>query len=99
MLRNKEREVRDTAIHSLGLMGPAAGPAVPDLIRLARPKNDEFVRSRAVQALGKIKDRRAVPVLEQAEKSKIQSLAEEAKQALGRIAGTQTPASKPTSND
>jgi HEAT repeat protein len=58
--------VREKAAHALGLLGSAAKPAVPALIRLLGSTESSSVQLEAAIALGEIGDRSALPALERA---------------------------------
>jgi HEAT repeat protein len=74
--------VRVGAAQALGQVGPAAAPAVPDLVRLLRD-DDETVRCRAAEALGVIGDESAVPALAENLGNPSPAVQEAAARALG----------------
>jgi HEAT repeat protein len=63
-LGDADRDVRVSAVESLGELGAAAKEAVPDLVKVLLQDKDWFVRFAAAEALGKIQAE-AAPALSQ----------------------------------
>jgi HEAT repeat protein len=78
---------RGTAAALLGGLGPAAAPAVPKLVKLLAPQDDEGVRRAAAEALGQIGPaaREAVPALAPLLRDPDDGVRSAAFQALGRL--------------
>jgi hypothetical protein len=86
MLKSSEPATQIQGAYGLSLQGPAAGPAVPDLIQLLSNKN-LVVRQNAIMALGKIgpEAREAVPRLTDVLPDQDWRLRRQAAIALGEI--------------
>ena len=83
-LREADRDRRARAARNLGKLGPAAAPAVDDLVRVLEDP-EENVRAEAVIALGRIASAAAVPALVDRLRRDNGWVREEAARALGRI--------------
>ena len=83
-LNDRDAGRRARAARQLGKLGPAAGPATPDLVR-ALDDGDETVRAEAVIALGRVEAVAAVPALVERLRRDGPWVREEAARALGRI--------------
>lgn len=62
-MSDEEWTTRSNVAEALGEIGPKATTAMPALIRLLQHDDNSLVQANAVQALGKIGDLKAVPIL------------------------------------
>jgi HEAT repeat protein len=83
-LKESHEGTRGGAAHVLGQFGPAARKAVPELIRTLNAQ-DEYVRDRAANALGRIGSEDAVPPLMEVLQNENDYVRGTAADALGRI--------------
>ena len=86
-LNHEEARVRTEAAEDLGLIGPAAGDAVPTLLELAQKDPDALTRITAAKAVAGIdpKNETAVPALLEALKDKAAKIRKRAAESLGDL--------------
>lgn len=97
-LGHKDAWVRWEAAYVLGLQGPQATAALPDLERiLADPAEEEYVRGQAAWAIGRMRPNsaRSLPLLIRVLTSKHVSVRRNAAQAIGELG----PAARTASSD
>jgi HEAT repeat protein len=90
-LADPDAAVRSGAARALGRIGPAAAPAVPNLLQLLKDA-DETVRCRTAEALGQVRDAAAVPALAAELAGPGSPLKEVAVRALGEFKEAARPA-------